>query len=429
MHLSPELFDMVQRGELPAEVFVRAVYEHLMETCEGCRHTWDRHMEHALPPTTTATTAPTTLGKISTQETRLSELKKERRQARRDLRMLLAVPLEQRQKKIENARSRFRSQTFVELLAEESRRLVRKDPQGAKNLASLVPVAIHWMAGGVDPAWATRMTALASAYQANSLRVVGDLRSADRQFSALHRRLQSQPIDHSATLAEITSLEAALRHDQRRYSQGQDLLDRTVLLYRLACDPKGVARSHIQKGNLSFAQSQFDQAVENYELAASALDPKDDPFLYQCTVTGQVNACCELEQFETAAALLAEHRDLYDASEDFTAYLARGMDGRIAVGLERWVEAETAYAECRDGYLALGREHDATLACLDLMQVLLAQGKIRQLTEMAMEVLEIFRARGASQEALSTLLLVRKAAAAQTLTMAWLSEVRQTMAG
>lgn len=349
-------------------------------------------------------------------------LRQARRKARRDLRSLLEHPVETRRSTIENARTRYRSPAFVEILVEESRRLVRHDPRAAEGLAALVPVAIHWMTGEVDPTWAIQLRALAMAQEANALRVAGSLAAADRRFADLRCHLTDHPPLCSADLGQLASLEASLRYDQRRYPEASRLLDRAIFHYRLAQDSQGMARVLIQKGHLDFDEGRLDEAQAAYSHGLSLLDPEIDSFLVQASVTGQVNTFCELEAFETAAALLEAHRGLYADRDLYTSAVARGLEGRIAMGRGQWEVAESAFSDCRDSYLAVGREHDATLACLDLAHSLLEQGKSSQVTLMAAEILEIFRARGTDPETLSALLLIHRAAASQTLTKALLTK-------
>ncbi len=361
-------------------------------------------------------------GGVSTEEQ-----DKQARRARRDLESLLAVPGAQRREAIERARSRYRSPTFVELLLEESRRAIRHDAKEALNLASLVPVAIQCMAEDTNPHWAFKIQALAAAHEANALRILGDLEGADRQIQDLRRRLARSPMLSSSELGEIANIEAALRFVQRRYAEAEVLVDRAARHYRLAENVRGLAQALIQKGNLYFHQGRFPAALTTYSEASPLLDPEEEPFLAECIVTGRVLTNCELGEFDDAQELLMTNRSLYESRDAYGTTQFRGLQGRIALGLEQWHDAEIAYSDCRDGHLATGRFHDATLASLDVARAMLQQGKLAEVTTMAAEILEIFKARGAEQEVLGAMVLIQEAAASRSLSLTLLAKARKRL--
>lgn len=426
---------MFLRGEMSAEAFIGAALSHLMDECPECRQRWHEiasieryHGTSDLAGRRLAAAEDATgCEEIEQHESRLAALRKERRQARRDIQHLLTLEPQARRKRIENARTRFRSKVFVELLLKKARLQVRQDARTSADLAALVPVAIHWMAGMVDPDWAFRMTCLATAVEANGLRIGGDLPRADRLFQRLKKRLSRRPALGSADLADVLSLEASLRFDQRQYDDTERLLNQAILHHRLADNVHGMAKAVILLGHVHFDRTELQQARRCYAEVTEMLDAEEEPFLAQCAVTGEVHALCGLESFDAAEGLLNHHRYLYEDKDRYHFSLLRNLEGQIAVGRMNWTVAEAAFLDCRDGYLEIGRDHDATLACLDIAAALLQQGKTAEVTQMATEVLEIFRARGADQEALSALILIQEAAASRTLTAAILGKVRRRL--
>lgn len=436
MHLSPKLCRMFLQGELAGEALVNAALSHLMDECDECRQVW----EQMVAMTSSAQTASagrldghshdrarTGHEEVAEQESRLTELRKKRRNARQDVTSLLRMAPESRRSKIENARTRFRSRLFVEMLLEEARNRVRQDARDSADLAALVPVAVHWMAGKVEPDWAFRVTSLATAIEANALRIAGELAAADQLFHDLARRIRRNPTLNSGDLAEITTKKAALRSEQRQYDEAERLLDKAILHHRLAGNTQGLAQALILLGQVHSATEAFDRANRCYAKVIAMLDPDEEPFLVQCAVTGQVNGLCDLKSFDQAEALLEAHRDLYEGHGSYPCAVLRGMEGEIASGRGLWHSAEVAHTEAKAAFLEIGREHDATLACLHVARAMMEQGKIDQVTKMATEVLEIFRARGAEQEALSALILIQEAAASRTLTTAILRQARKRL--
>jgi len=428
---------MFLQGELAGEAFLSAALSHLLDECDECRQVWEqislmKEAPHTVSVSHHGAKSDNRAGipgheELAEQEVRLKEFRKERRSARRDVKELLQLAPDARRARIENARSRFRSQVFVELLLEEARIQVRQDVKTSIDLASLVPVAVHWMAGAVAPDWAFRITCMASAVKANAVRISGEMAVADQCFSDLRRRIRRNPVLRSADLAEITTGEAALRYEQRKYDDAERLLDKAILHHRLAGNTRGLAQALILQGQVHSARQVFDQANRCYAKVVALLEPEEEPFLVQCAVTGQVNCLCGLGDYDGAEELLDAHRGLYQGNDRYRTAALRGLEGEIAIGRGLWATAAASYTECRDGCLEIGRDHDATIACLQIARAMLEQGQIEQVLTMATEVLEIFRARGAEQEALSALILIQEAAASRTLTAAILNKVRRQL--
>jgi len=144
------------------------------------------------------------------------------------------------------------------------------------------------------------------------------------------------------------------------------------------------------------------------------------------TVHERALSLCGLDRHVEAEALLARHLDLYEASGDSRAgSLLRLLQGRIAVGLGRFAEAEEACAAARDGFLALGRSYDAILASLELATVYLAAEQRERLERLAVELVAQFRAREVPRETLAALRLLARAAAERRVTRELVERLRR----
>lgn len=277
MHISLELYLMVLRNELPASTLVRVAHDHLLELCDTCEVEWqayrstgsaDERLLAASPPPAPALrelpAAPDhySVSALPPRKRRLSRIREERREARRDLRRLLAVPRSEREGKIERARKRFRSRAFAELLLEESRGRVGDEPREAESLASLVPRVLHWMAGEARHPWAGELRAAAAARRADALRRAGDPEGAEEAFTELRRHLLSQPVHDAATLAEVCELEAALRVDQGRLDDAGRLLDRAALLHGDSGEPELRLRAVVRAAEVLRAHGRPAKALD-----------------------------------------------------------------------------------------------------------------------------------------------------------------------
>jgi len=327
--------------------------------------------------------------------------------------------------------NRFRSRAFILLLIEEARTLVRSKPEQAASLAALVPIALDQVPGRENAVWAQELLIRGEAHHANALRVAGDLPGAERRFDALRRKLKTGALTSISLRAEITSLDASLRVDQRRIAEAELLLDDAASAFRRAGDVVGLARTRIKQAGVIWTEGRPADVLRILSEAADHLAAASQPvdqYLQLCTITWRVLALCELERFPAANDLLQDRRRDYETSGDpYSMAVLRGLEGRIALGMGDLVGAKTAYVACRDGYLALGRYHDAALACLDIADTLLAERNSGELRELAASLLPLFQSRGAERETLASLRLLAEAVQAESLTTALLAELRRKL--
>ena len=261
--------------------------------------------------------------------------------------------------------------------------------------------------------------------------MAGDLPAADRGFAVLAELLTEPAVAADATLlAEISSLEASLRIDQRRFADAEPLLERAAVAFEYAGDDTGSARVEIQRANLMQTLGRPDEVLALHERAAAALGARATPYLTVCTVTGRVNALCDLDRPAEARRLLRAHLDAFEADDEpHTAALLRCLEGRVALGLGDLEAAEGYFASCRDGMLLAGRAYDAALAALYLAETYLAGGRHRALRGLAARLLPEFRSRGVGRETLAVLQLFARAVATEELTAALLAELRRKLLG
>jgi len=444
VHLTLETCLAVCRGELSPEVFLRAVHRHLVEVCAGCARQWRaarRVAGGAEPfPARRAAGDPLELrplpaehrllrpAHLAARERLLGRLLRERRDARTELARLVAERPAARLRRFERARTGLASAALAEILIEASRERARTDPADAADLASLVPRVLDRAPGGNVEAWARVLAARAEAHRANALRILGELRAADRVFEELRERKTLVAASDRSALAEILSLEASLRFGQDRYREAIEILGHALPLQIEAGDTTGATKTAIKKAMARYALNEPGAALAELEDLASGLDPERDLYFLISVVAAQVVCLCALGRAGEAESRLAAHRHFFDLFNDETAESTLlGLDGRIALGLGRLAEAEAAFTTARDGFLALGRDYDAILASLALATVLFEAGKTRELRRLAAELVPTFRARGVAREALAALRLLAHATAADELTRELLDRLRSRL--
>ena len=448
-HIDSQLLLNVLEGKLPPRTLLRVLAEHLRELCPECGATLQLLVdaepstlaELAVPELAAETAAFDALPRPDGDDPGVAHhaacspytaafqqagrraveyaagLAGERRRAQRDLAALLALPASERRRRIANAHTRFRSRSFAELLVEHSRFAVRHDPEEARDLAELVAAVLYWMPGHAGRTWADQVYARSLAHRANALRVAGDLRAADEAFREVHALIARQAIDGEELHAEVVSLEASLRSDQRRFADAERLLDRAILFCRAAGDETGLAKNLIKRAEMQRLNDRLDESAASLSQALGLLDRDRDGFLYLCAIGSLSLHLCDAGRFAEAEEMVAAHAGLLDVAGDRWLELRMMLlRGRVAHGLGRVEEAERLFLVARDGHLEQRQGFDVALVSLDLASLYLEQGRTAELKRAARLMQPLFEARDVHREALAALILFEQAALAERVT-------------
>lgn len=433
-HVRAGFFARVRAGLQAPGSLHRMYLEHLLELCPRTRRAWElldvetrgtihRRLDglsalagDAEDPAPDPDDLSLRTPSIEVLEQQVAARRRHRTLVRDTLRRLLELPREKRLRKVQRSPKRFRSRMMVEQLMVECRRRVRNDPPEAESLAALVPHVIERIPGDATEPWRLELAALAVALRANAVRVAGDLPRADRLFATVHHDLAAVAVHDLAVRGEIASLEGSLRIDQRATAEAAEHLDLAALFYSLAGERQGVARVRIQQGNLCQTAGDPESALRWLEDAARHLDADaaDAEYLYLCTVTGRVNALCDLRRYREAAELLDGHRATFAIPDDRHQHaILQLLRGQVALGLEEPREALRHLAASRDDFLRAGRNYDGAIAGLYQAEALRAAGEWEELEELARELLRLFRGVDVDREATACLALLARAARAR----------------
>jgi hypothetical protein len=440
-HLDLDLLQGVLDGDVPPKTLLRRLLDHLGELCPECGEAVASlrqgsvvlERESGSPPApqpredvgaaraVTILPDPRFVGALDRAQITAADwtkkVRREQRCARTDLRELRRLPPERRAERVEHARSRFRSRALADLLVGESRRVVREDPAEAQSLAALVEVVLLWTPGALGQDWAREVGLRARAWEANAMRVAGELRKADRRFADLRRRLGKEMIVSEALHAEICSLEASLRIDQKQTGEGRRLLDQAIHLYRLSDDREALARVLIQKAILERHEMRFTEAVVLQQEVLRTLEYDRKNRLFLSSVINLGHYYCELGQQGKAAQILAEqHQGLVEGGVWEWPQM-QALRGRIALEQDRPAEAERLFLAARTELVRRGDAVRAAVASLDLALLYLVQGKTAELRRMARLMGQVFEAEDLHEEAMATVVLFQQAVAAESLTV------------
>lgn len=415
IHLTRDLLWAVTRGELPASVVTQIGTQHLMSLCATCRQEITAFQrERAAPATADYDRVFHLLPAVLAEQVPRQE--REQRGAARDLEELLSLSVEDRTRKVERARNRFRSPALVRLLVGESRKRVQTDPAEALGLAKLGRLVAHrnpQMPGAFD------LIALATAQMANACRAGGDLRQAEEHFGHARYIIPYHGVTDTEILARVDYLEGSLRMDQRLFSQAEDLLTRAAMLYKVSGDGVESARVLVTLGGLYFFQSDLGHAIEATTAAIKGIRADREPRLYLCARYNLARYVTEDGQYDEAADMLTVDEDLYrEFPEAWTQLRLIWLRGKIAAGRGESALAEKAFLEARDGFIVAGHGYDAAMVAIeDLTLLYLREGRIADVKRLAEEIIPIFQAQDVHREAVAALRLFQEAARQEQLTV------------
>lgn len=440
-HLDLDLLQGVLDGDLPPKALLRRLLDHLGELCPECgqavaalqRGREVQEEEAGKPPApeqsgngggeqaVTTLPDPRFVGALDRVQRTAADwtrkVRQEQRRARADLRELRRLPREARAERVENARSRFRSRALADLLVEESRRVVREDPAEAQSLAALVEVVLLWTPGAFGEDWARELVLRARAWEANAIRVAGELRAADRRFGELRAHLAREVVSTEALHAEICSLEASLRIDQGQVREARQLLAQAAELYESADDSQALGRVLMQWALVERRQDDLDAAVTVQRRALGLLDPAADPRLYLQAVANLAFFLLAVERTDEAGALLADHQTGLREHALWATPRVQILRGRLALAHDDSATAESLFLAARGGFLDLGDAVRAAVVSLDLALLYLAQGQTGELRRLARLMGQVFEAEDLHEEAMATVVLFQQAVAAESLTV------------
>ena len=289
---------------------------------------------------------------------------------------------------------------LVEALLERSFELRYSDPKAMRWLAyNAVQAAESLRPAEHDRSPLSEIQARAWGELGNSYRANDEFAEAEGAFGRARSSLRRSG-GNLRLMAHLAGLEASLRKEQRRLAEACELLD-------------GVYRINLQLGNRHLAgralisnsgNLRLDgrplQAIEHARKGLSLIQPDTDPLLLQIGQQGLIDSFVDAGQYQEAGRLLLRS-GLRQSFVDVPVGLLslRWTEGKLLAGLGKSSSAETALTRTRAEFEGMGSNYTAALVDLDLIPVLLQQGKFREVRETARKAYGTLRSFGIHQEA------------------------------
>jgi len=300
-------------------------------------------------------------------------------------------------------------------VARESIRAAPNHPLEALELAELALFIADRFAG--DAKWRLALQGYALAHVSNGRRVCNDLPGAEEAF-ARAKKLWEQGASANPGLlnaAWLPWIEAALRREQRRFSEAKKRIDEA-----LALDQEGELKGKILLSKSAIFQILGDPEGSAVALAEAAplIDPEREPRNAFGLRFNFLVDLCFLDRFAEAKAKLAEVRELAERlGEELDLTRVVWVEGKIAAGLGQTAEALAAFEQSRKVFYRRKLTWDYAVVSLELALILLAQGRTGETRRLAEEMLQIFRVQKVEREALAALQVFCDAARQETATV------------
>lgn len=309
--------------------------------------------------------------------------------------------------------TKFRTWALSERVAAESIHQAPNHPKDALALADLALLIAELVPG--DATWRQRLQGYAWAHVANARRVCNDLPGADDALARAWRLWEAGEAGDPGILnaAWLPWIEAALRRDQRRFSEALKRIDEA-----LAVDP-GELRGQIFLSKSAIFQILGDPEGSTTALSAAAplIDVARETRLAFGLRFNLVVDLCHLEKFAEAQSSLPEVRVLGERLGEIDLARVLWLEGKVAAGLGKTEDAKANLKQVRQAFANHDLAYEYALVSLELAVVLLEQGCTAEVSTLADEMLWIFRHKKVEREALMALQLFCDAARRETATV------------
>lgn len=329
-----------------------------------------------------------------------------------EFRELMALSPEKRRQRINRAFTRFRNPALVDLVVEESKRVVVQDPFDAVALAECAhDLALRLSIDELGRTWVMTCVARANAHIGNTLRATGDLKRAEQVLSLALSMFDEDGNGDPLVEAELMGLLGSLKSDQRKFVAAESYLNMAEGIYDACEEPILSARVLVKKGVVLFDSCEPERAIAAVTQALQVLSPLSDQRLYLTAKHNLTDYLQEVGRYSDAWRSMEDLAPLYDQYPDnWTQNRRAWVAGKIARGLGDRPKAETLFSGVRSSFMAEGLGLHAALAGLDLARLYVEDGKREEVKRLVEEMTPIFAAQDCHREAATATRLLQEVA-------------------
>ncbi len=252
---------------------------------------------------------------------------------------------------------------------------------------------------------------------ANARRVANDPLQAERELYRALARFDEGTGDR-LLLARLMSFAGSQFMAQRRFGEADAVLGLAFGVYAEAGERHLAGKTRLQQGLAAGYGGDSARAVNLVLHSLTWIEHAREP---ETTLDGLHSLgwyLAEAARFEEASTVAWAARALYASHGGEHLHIKLGwLDGRIAAGLGHPARAERAFRTARDAFLRLEMPYTAAIVALDLGVLFLEEGRTAEARALIRETLATFTALRIPREASAALLLLRRAARLDRLTV------------
>jgi tetratricopeptide (TPR) repeat protein len=226
-----------------------------------------------------------------------------------------------------------------------------------------------------------------------------------------------QGIGDPAVHAEIQSLRGSFLNDRQDFEAAIAAMQESATLYQELCETHQAGVALLQVASAYCLKGEPNLALPIHLRGIEMVDEEVQPVVAAAAWNNLVRIYLDLGKFEEAASTLRAAPNFIDVCPPDSSVhpdLA-WTEGCVFAGLDRFHEALISFQEALKGFLSRHDPYNAALVQLDRLRVLLKQGRLREVEELAHLVVEMLRAEPLEREAEEVLRLLLVAASRRQL--------------
>jgi len=321
---------------------------------------------------------------------------------------LMSVPVERQLALVAEA-PEMADSGLCRLLIQEVRLATNADPQRmlhVSRLATTVAGRLEAAPAGTEARILSDLRGEAWSHLANSLRVTGRLREAERGFGAAERFLAAGTRLPSLR-AELLRRKASLYSHQRKFRQAVALTAEAAEIFRDMGLREEVASCLLKQAIFTGYGGRPEDALRLLFDVLQLIPQGGD--LARQAIQAAARFSLEAGRPEEGLALLVEHRQMMEKSAPVALLRLSWLHGELAHALRLYRASEVYLLEARKGFTDLEMPYEVALVCLELAAVYGETGRQKELRGLAAEMLPIFESLRVKRETLASVILLQRA--------------------
>ena len=319
----------------------------------------------------------------------------------------------------------FRSRALFDLLREKSREEGRRDRQQGIFLARLALDSLE----GMEEFFGERihdLRALGHAWLANAHRLAFDFSAADTEFDRADTewRVPRRTKDIQVQ-ARIYDLKSSLRIFQRNYREALLLVEHTQEIFQMLGDPRGEARSLIQRASIHCNNGDLENSITALQMAKCLLNKQNEPHLEYVVHCNLASDLARVGRYPAAVENLTCARGHCERLERPLGTLRiLWVDAAIKQATGDLCLAENLFVSVRTGYAEAQELPSFGIVSLDLAILYSELGRWTKVLDVASEAVPILSSSRFHEETLTAVNLLARAVEAGEVSAMLLRHVR-----